>query len=104
MVAVSGLSVYSLVSRHQAIRAHDDSMFAAGSMIDEATTLDTSDADTARTRQLIIGRGCDLLDQADQGTSGDPPIGAIVTCRLERAAGHENLHEDEDARNNSMRP
>jgi hypothetical protein len=98
LVAVSGLSVYSLVSRHQAIRAHDESMFAAGSMIDEATTLDTSDADTARTRQLIISRGCDLLDQADQGTSGDPPIGAIVTCRLERGAGHENLHEDAEAR------
>jgi hypothetical protein len=98
LVAVSGLSVYSLVSRHQAIRANDESMFAAGSMIDEATTLHTSDADTARTRQLIISRGCDLLDQADQGTSGDPPIGAIVTCRLERGAGHENLHEDAEAR------
>ena len=36
MVAVSALSVFSLISRYQAIRAHDDSMFAAGSMIDEA--------------------------------------------------------------------
>jgi hypothetical protein len=28
MLAVSGLSVFSLVSRYQTIRAHDDSMFA----------------------------------------------------------------------------
>ena len=39
MLAVSALSVFSLIRRYQAIRAHDDSMFAAGSMIDEARSL-----------------------------------------------------------------
>jgi tetratricopeptide (TPR) repeat protein len=98
MLAVSGLSVFSLVSRYQAIRAHDDSMFAAGSMVDEARSLGSSDLDTPRIRRLIVGRGCDLLDQADQGAGNDPPIGAIVTCRLERAAQRESLHENQDAR------
>jgi tetratricopeptide (TPR) repeat protein len=98
MLAVSGLSVFSLVSRYQAIRAHDDSMFAAGSMTDEARSLGSSDPDTARIRRLIVGRGCDLLDQADQGAGNDPPIGAMVACRLERAAQREGFHEDKDAR------
>jgi tetratricopeptide (TPR) repeat protein len=98
MLAVSALSVFSLISRYQAIRAHDDSMFAAGSMIDEARSLGSSDPDTARTRRLIIGRGCDLLDQADQGAGNDPPVGAMVACRLERAAQRESFHEDKDAR------
>jgi hypothetical protein len=98
MLAVSGLSVFSLVSRYQAIRAHDDSMFAAGSMIDEARSLGSNDPDTARIRRLIIGRGCDLLDQADQLAIHDPPIGPIVTCRLGRATQRESLHEDQEAR------
>jgi tetratricopeptide (TPR) repeat protein len=98
MLAVSALSVFSLISRYQAISAHDDSMFAAGSMIDEARSLGSSDPDTARTRRLIIGRGCDLLDQADQGAGNDPPMGAMVACRLERAAQRESFHEDKDAR------
>src|SRR6476646_7856277 len=68
MLAVSALSVFSLIRRYQAIRAHDDSMFAAGSMIEEARSLGSSDPDTARTRRLIIGGGCDLLDEADQAT------------------------------------
>jgi tetratricopeptide (TPR) repeat protein len=98
MLAVSGLSVFSLVSRYQTIRAHDDSMFAAGSMIDEARSLESRDPDTARIRRLIVSRGCDLLDQADRGAGNDPPIGPIVACRLERAAQREGLHEDQEAR------
>ena len=91
ILAVSALSVFSLISRYQAIRAHDDSMFAARSMIDEARSLGSSDPDTARTRRLIIGRGCDLLDQADQGAGNDPPVRAMVACRLERAAQRESF-------------
>jgi hypothetical protein len=98
MVAVTGLSVFSLVSRYQLIRAHDDSIFAAGSMIDEARSLGSSDPDTARIRRLIVIRGCDLLDQSDRGTGNERPIGAIVACRLERAAVREAVHEDQEAR------
>ena len=98
LVAVGGLSVLTLINQYKAIRANDDSMFAASSMIGEAANLRADDADTLRTRRLIIGRGCDLLDKADQGTASDPPINGIVTCRLERGAHREALHEDKEAR------
>jgi hypothetical protein len=71
---VTGLSLFALLSRYQAIRAHDDSMFAASSMAEQAKALETSDPDTARIRRLIISRGSDLLDKAEQGTVSDPPI------------------------------
>jgi hypothetical protein len=98
LVAVTSLSVYALISRHQAVRANDDSMFASGSMIEEAANLDARDTDAARTRRLILGRGCDLLDNSDQGAASDPPVKGIVICRLERAGQRESLQEDREAR------
>ncbi len=98
LVAVGGLGVLALINQHKAVRANDDSMFAASSMVAEALNLSTSDTATSRTRGLIIGRGCDLLDKADQGTTSDPPISGIVTCRLERATHREALDEDNEAR------
>ncbi|SED92071.1 hypothetical protein SAMN05444164_6291 [Bradyrhizobium erythrophlei] len=98
LLAVGSLSVVALINQHKAIRANDDSMFAASSMVEEAVNLSAGDASASRTRRLIIGRGCDLLDKADQGTTNDPPINGVVTCRLERGARREALHEDKEAR------
>jgi tetratricopeptide (TPR) repeat protein len=98
LVAVTSLSVFALISRYQAIRAHDDSMFAAGSMAEQARALGTSDPDTERIRRLIISRGCDLLDKAERETASDPPITGIVLCRLERGTQRESMKEDKEAR------
>jgi hypothetical protein len=98
LVAVTGLSIFALVSRSQAIRAFEDSMFGAGAMAVQATGLAISDPQTARIRRLIMNRGCDLLDKFRHGAVSEPEINDIVMCRLERAQERERLHEDKQAR------
>jgi MTH538 TIR-like domain (DUF1863) len=94
LVAVSGLSVFALQSRYQAIRAAEDSMFAAGGMALRAAGLDPGDATaTERTRRLLINQGCDLVDKFGRGTVSEPQIDEIVMCRRERAREHERLGE-----------
>jgi hypothetical protein len=100
LLAVSVLSVLALKSRNQAIQAHEDSMFAASTMAQQASALDIQDAETSRIRELIVNRGCDLLDKARRQALNDPPIDGIVLCRLERASEHERLREDQQVRKN----
>jgi len=98
LVAVSGLSVFALHSRNQAIRAAEDSMFAAGGMASLAESLNAQDPKaTARTRHLIINRGCDLVDKFRRGSISEPHIADIVMCHRERALEHERLHENATA-------
>lgn len=97
-VAVSGLSVFALQSRYQAIRAAEDSMFAAGGMALQAASLDPRNAAaTERTRHLMINQGCDLVDKFRPGTVSEPLIAEIVMCHHERALAHERLGENPTA-------
>ena len=99
LVAVSGLSVYALQSRNQAIRSLDDSMFATGSMVLLSAGLeDGSNVANARTRKLLVNQGCDLIDKLGSSSGRKPPIGEIVTCRLERARSRDALDEQVQAR------
>jgi tetratricopeptide (TPR) repeat protein len=98
LVAVSSLSVFAILSRNQAIRAFEDSMFGAGAMAVQAAALGTDDPDTTRIRRLIMNRGCDLLDKFRRGAISEPQINDIVTCRFERAQEREGLGEQEEAR------
>jgi tetratricopeptide (TPR) repeat protein len=98
LVAVTTLSVIALQSRNQALRAADDSMFAAGTMGMQARSLDEDDAATARIRRLIINRGCDLIDKFRATAVSEPQIADIVACRLERAQERERQKEQNEAR------
>ena len=98
LVAVTGLSVFALQSRNQAVRALEDSMFAAGGMALQASGLPSMDGSTGRVRRHIINRGCDLVDKFGRGAVSDPPVTEMVMCRLERARELERLHEDAEAR------
>jgi hypothetical protein len=98
LVAVSGLSVFALQSRYQAIRAAEDSMFAAGGMALQAASLDPQNpATTERTRRLMINQGCDLIDKFRPGSVSEPQIAEIVMCRGERALERERLRESATA-------
>jgi tetratricopeptide (TPR) repeat protein len=98
LVAVTGLSVVALQSRNQALRAADDSMFAAGSMALQARSLREDNASTKRTRGLIINRGCDLIDKFRTTAVSEPQITDVVMCRLERAQERERQQEQDEAR------
>jgi tetratricopeptide (TPR) repeat protein len=99
LVAVSGLSVFALESRNQAILSLEDSMFATGSMVLRATDLKYDDGvATARSRRLLINQGCDLIDKLSSGSGVDPAITELVTCKLERASDYENQGEQTEAR------
>lgn len=98
VVAVTALSIFALTSRNAAIRALEDSMFAAGSMALEASRLGTRDAAMQRTRKLIVNRGCDLVDKFRLGAGSEPQIAEVVMCRLERALERERLREHDLAR------
>lgn len=93
LIAVAGLSVFALQSRNQAVRALEDSMYAAGSMALQASALDPDDATTGQVRQLLVNRGCDLVDKLRAAGTGEPQIEEVVMCRIERARVHENLKE-----------
>jgi hypothetical protein len=98
LVAVSGLSVFALESRYQAIRAAEDSMFAAGGMALRAAGLDPRNPSaTERTRRLMINQGCDLVDKFRRGSGSEPQIDEIVMCHRERAREHERLGENTEA-------
>jgi tetratricopeptide (TPR) repeat protein len=99
LAAVSGLCVFALQSRNQAIRSLEDGMFATGSMVLLASGLvPNGDDANAQTRRLLIIQGCDLIDKLGVGSGRDPQIGELVTCRLERAASREQLGEQAQAR------
>jgi hypothetical protein len=98
IVAVSGLSVLALQSRNQAIRAAEDAMFAVGGMALQAASLDADDDSVARTRRLIVNRGCDLVDKFSREAPSGPQIGEAVMCKLERALAYEGLAEHGEAR------
>lgn len=99
LISVSGLSIFALESRNQAVRSLEDSMFATGSMVLLSAGLPTGDDDAeARTRRLLINQGCDLIDKLSSGSGRKPQIAELVTCRLERARSRENLGEQEEAR------
>jgi tetratricopeptide (TPR) repeat protein len=99
LVAVTGLSVFALQSRNQAVRSLEDSMFATGSMVLLATGITTgaSEANT-RIRRLLVNQGCDLVDNLSSGSGVPPEISELVTCKLERAKDHERLGEQTQAR------
>jgi tetratricopeptide (TPR) repeat protein len=98
LVAVTGLSVFALQSRNQAVRALEDSMYAAGSMALQAASLDRDDEATAQVRRLLVNRGCDLVDKFRAVGVGEPQIQELVMCRIERAQTHEQLKEFDRAR------
>lgn len=98
LAAVTGLSVYALQSRNEAIRAMEDSMYAAGGMAMEASRLQTSGKASERSRHLLISRGCDLVDKFRSGATREPQAEEYVMCRLERAREHEALSELQPAR------
>jgi hypothetical protein len=98
LVAVSGLSIFALQSRNQAFHSLEDSMFATGRMVLQATGLPNTDESTSNTRSLLINQGCDLIDNLSAGSGVDPAIGELVTCKLERAFDHENHGEQTEAR------
>lgn len=98
LVSVSALSLYALQSRNAAIRAMEDSMFAAGGMALQASHLAVTDEANTRTRRFIISRGCDLVDKFRQGVTSEPPADEYVMCRVERARQHESLKESKLAR------
>jgi tetratricopeptide (TPR) repeat protein len=99
LFAVSGLSIFSLESRNQAVRALEDSMFATGSMVvlSKGIEAGANEAD-ARVKRLLINQGCDLIDNLSSSSGREPQIEELVTCRLERAKARENLNEQTDAR------
>jgi tetratricopeptide (TPR) repeat protein len=99
LVAVSGLSVFALQRRNEAVGSLQDSMFATGSMVLLSTDLgDTTTDATARTRRLLINQGCDLIDNLSSSSGVEPAIGELVTCKLERAFDREKQGEDAEAR------
>jgi tetratricopeptide (TPR) repeat protein len=99
LVAVSGLSIFALERRYEAVRSLEDSMFATGSMVLLATDLDDATADsTARTRRLLVNQGCDLIDNLSSSSGVDPAISELVTCKLERARDRESQGEQAEAR------
>jgi tetratricopeptide (TPR) repeat protein len=98
IVAVSGLSIFALQSRNQAIRMAEDAMFAAGGMAQQARELDTSNAATARTRRFIIARGCDQIDKFSANALTEPQTADSVMCKLERALHYEHMSEHAEAR------
>ena len=93
LAAVTSLSVFALESRNEAVRAAEDSMYAAGSMVLRATDLKSDDATTAELRRLIINQGCDLIDKFRNEAINEPQITETVRCRLERAQHYESRHE-----------
>jgi tetratricopeptide (TPR) repeat protein len=98
LLAVSGLSIFALQSRNQAVRSLEDSMFATGSMVLLAGGLgDDAADDTARTRRLLINQGCDLIDNLSSGSGVDPAIAEFIACRLARARDRENQGEQLEA-------
>jgi tetratricopeptide (TPR) repeat protein len=97
LVAVSGLSVFALQSRYQALRAAEDSMNAAGTMALQASALPSGDANAGEVRGLIINQGCDLIDKFRRDAVANPSVRHIVLCRLERARHRENLEEHPEA-------
>lgn len=99
LVAVSGLSIFALHSRNQAIRSLEDSMFATGSMVLRATDLNDDAADpAARTRRLLINQGCDLIDNLSSSSGVEPGITEFVTCKLYRAQDREEAQEQTEAK------
>ena len=90
LVAVTALSVVALQSRNQALRAADDSMFAADTMGMQARSLDEDDADTARIRRLIINRVCDLIDKFRATAVSEPQIADVVALLAGRC--HARRH------------
>jgi tetratricopeptide (TPR) repeat protein len=99
LVAVSGLSIFALQSRNQAIRSLQDSMFATGSMVILSTSLTNSGRDAnEHIRRLLVNRGCDLIDNLSSGSGVDPAIDELVTCRLERALSREQQDEQTEVR------
>jgi tetratricopeptide (TPR) repeat protein len=98
LLAVSGLSIFALNSRNQAIRSLEDSMFATGSMVLLARGLnDDAEGNTAKTRRLLINQGCDLIDNLSSGSGVDPAMAEFIACRLARARDRENLGEQLEA-------
>jgi tetratricopeptide (TPR) repeat protein len=99
LVAVSGLSIFALQSRNQAIRSLQDSMFATGSMVILSTGLTSSGGSAnERIRRILVNQGCDLIDNLSSGSGVEPAIDELVTCRLERALGRDQLGEQAEAR------
>jgi tetratricopeptide (TPR) repeat protein len=74
-------------------------MFATGSMVLLGTSLGPESNDgNARPQRMLINQGCDLIDKLVLGSGREPQIGELVTCRLERARGREELKEIAEAR------
>ena len=92
LTAVSATSIYALQSSFKAARALEESMFATGRMI--ITAADAS----GRARSALLSQGCDLLDKVGEGAPSEPGLQEVVICGIERAASHERLDEQAQAR------
>jgi tetratricopeptide (TPR) repeat protein len=98
LTAVSGLSVFALESRNQALGALEDSMFATGSMVLMADGLDDNGGGSgARIRLLLVNHGCDLIDKLSSSSGVEPGIKEYVACQLYRARDHEREREQSEA-------
>jgi hypothetical protein len=98
IVAVSGLSIFALQSRNQAIRAAEDAMFAVGGMALQAASLSSDENGVGTVRRHIVNRGCDLVDKFSRGAVSEPQIDETVMCRLERSRAYEDLAEHDEVR------
>ena len=93
LLAISGLTIYALISRTRAITALESTLAATGSLVLKLGRSDVSAAPSDEGRRNLVNDVCDLFDGLRKELLADARAGPLVVCFTERGKDHEDLKE-----------
>jgi hypothetical protein len=93
LLAISGLTIYALITRTRATTALESTLGATGSLVLKLGGSDASAALSDDGRRNLVNDVCDLFDGLRKESTADARAGPLVVCFAERGKDHEDLKE-----------